>query len=54
MDYLRLGQLAGVVIAGLGVGVLFAAPEYRGGAWVVLGIGLYAACRLIPWLRRRD
>lgn len=54
MDYFRLGQVAGVIVTGVGVGLLFAEPEARGGAWAAAGVALYAACRLIPWLRRRE
>ena len=54
MDYFRLGQLAGVIAAGLGIGLMYAAPEANGGLWVAAGLLLYAVCRLVPWLRRRD
>ena len=52
MNYFRLGQVVGVIAAGLGVGLMFAAPEQRGGLWAAGGILLYAVCRLVPWLTK--
>lgn len=54
MDYFRLGQAAGVVMAGVGVGLIYAKPEVLGELWAAAGVALYAACRLIPRLRRRE
>jgi len=41
-------------MAGLGVGILLSSNDGSGGGWVVIGIILFAACRLIPWLQRKD
>ncbi len=54
MNLFRLGQVVGVIMAGIGVGLLFAEPEARGGAWVALGLLIFAAARLVPWLRKKE
>lgn len=54
MDNWRLLQVAGVCVAGLGVGLIFAVPSAGGGGWVALGLLAVAVGRLVPWLRRRE
>lgn len=54
MNYWRVGQAVGVIMAGLGVGVLLSSSDGSGGDWVAMGIALFAGCRLLPWLARKD
>lgn len=53
MNYWRAGQVVGVLVCGLGIGLMYAEPAMGGGLWSAMGLMVYVVCRLVPWLTQR-
>lgn len=54
---IRIGralQAIGVILAGVGIGVAYGQGDPAGWTAAALGLVVYAAARIWPWLRGKD